>query len=63
MAIKVVKRNNPVKPDDILVEVWINLGEGDDIIWELLGLLITRMKYQEVTPKKWQKKVIYPFFK
>ncbi len=59
-AMKKMKNNKAVGPDNIPVEAWKALGkEGVDILWGL----IRKIEEQEVIPEEWRDSIMVPIFK
>lgn len=59
-ALKKMKRNKAVGPDNIPVEAWLALGrEGVDILW----ILMRKIEDQQVIPEEWRESVMVPIFK
>ena len=59
-ALKIMKKNKAVGPDNIPIEVWQCLGEpGIDIVWDLMK----KIYEQEKMPSKWRKSAIIPIYK
>jgi len=59
-ALRLMKSNKAVGPDNIPIEAWKSLGEAAvDVLWDLLNEIYE----QEKIPSEWRKSTIVPIYK
>jgi len=59
-ALRLMKSNKAVGPDNIPIEAWKSLGEAAvDVLWDLLN----KIYEQEKIPSEWRKSTIVPIYK